>query len=221
VTARDGRGRTPLAKALAECQNANLPQLVQTVRILLDADATVPEDAARLVERIGRRFEFYRDSFNPDLIEATETALAELYELFGVAPVAKRRVHDGLSPITVAATRWQDQFDELWNLLVPGQGAAATVQGEVIRLTGRLSREVLDNGSANWDAGFRAMTDALTAHLGSGTPVTGTGELDTLRQAVRTGNADKRTHYRLNELAVGWVLANPDPLSLPGPGYKR
>lgn len=65
------------------------------------------------------------------------------------------------------------------------------------------------------------MTDDLTTHLGNGTPVTGTGELDTLRQAVRTGNADKTTQHRLNELAVGWVLANPDPVSLPAPGYKR
>jgi ankyrin repeat protein len=221
VAARDGKGRTPLAKALTECHNAYLPQLAEIARVLLDAGAPVPENAAGLVERIGRQFESFRDSFQPDRLEAAETALAELYDLFDVTPVARRAVHDGRSPITATATRWQDQFDELWNLLVPGHGPAATVQGEVIRLAGRLAHEVLDNGSVNWDDDFRAMTDAVTTHLGSATPVTDAGELDTLRRAVRTGTADKTTQYRLSELAVGWVLANPDPVALPDPRYQR
>lgn len=209
VNAPDKNGATPLHAA------------AEAARILLGAGATVPQNARELVERIGHRFEFYRVSFNRDTLQEAEQALFALYELFGVTPVARRRFHDGTSPITVTAAGLQAQFDELWQFLVPGSGAAATVQGEVIRLTGKLNHEILDNGSANWDKDFRTMADALTTHLGTGTQVTDSGELDTLRRGVRAGDDDGTLLGRLSELAVAWVLANPDPVPLPAPPYAR
>ncbi|MFC9712453.1 hypothetical protein ACFTRD_30480 [Paenibacillus sp. NPDC056933] len=41
----------------------------------------------------------------------------------------------------------------------------------MIRITGRVSHEVLNNGGGNWDAEYRKMLDALTRHLGSGAPL--------------------------------------------------
>jgi hypothetical protein len=136
-------------------------------------------------------------------------------------PPTPRQPPGGAARITVTATVWQEQFDELRNLLVPRAGSAETEQGEVIRLAGKLSREILDNGGINWSADFRAMADALTARLTSRTPVADRRELAPLRKIVRTGRGDKTTLYRLAELAVAWVLANPDPVPLTDPPYQH
>ena len=91
--------------------------------------------------------------------------------------------HDGRTPLEVKSRRWQEQHEELWNLLVPSSGHAATVQGEVIRISGRLSREILDDGAGNWDDPFRAMARALVAHVQTGAPLAG-NELDEVRRIV-------------------------------------
>jgi hypothetical protein len=121
------------------------------------------------------------------------------------------------APIVVSGKSWQAQFNELWDLLVPAGGAAETEQGEAIRLAGKLSREILDNGSINWNADFAAMADSLTSVPASRRPVVDADELTALREVVRTGNGDKTVLYRLTELTVAWVLANPEPIPLRGP----
>ena len=55
-----------------------------------------------------------------------------------VKPVAKRITHDGVSPILVKEGSWEEQYEELWSFLIPSSGAAKTVQGEVIRIPGRV-----------------------------------------------------------------------------------
>jgi hypothetical protein len=125
------------------------------------------------------------------------------------------------APITVTATTWQEQFQELWDQLVPRGGAAETEQGEVIRIAGKVSREILDIGSINWNPDFRAMVDEITTYL-SGTAAVGRrGELESLRTAVRDGGGSKVQLYRLTELAVTWVLANPHPVPLGHTPYRN
>jgi hypothetical protein len=58
------------------------------------------------------------------------------------------------------------------------------------------------------------MTDALTAYPPTRIAVADPAELAPLREIVRKGGGDKATLYRLTELAVDWVLANPDPVPL-------
>ncbi|WCM26190.1 hypothetical protein NDN01_19595 [Sphingomonas sp. QA11] len=120
------------------------------------------------VTRIGTDFEFHRANFNKDSRDAASTAPDRLYALFDVSPVRCRALHDGRSPIVATADRWQDRHQQLWVLLVPSSGAAASVQGEVIRISGRIADELDGNGGANWDAQYRAMADAWLAHVGSG-----------------------------------------------------
>jgi hypothetical protein len=102
-----------------------------------------------LVQRIGTNFEFHRAGFAADKVDATSEALDKLYALFDVPPVPRRTLHDGKSPITANAVRWEERYQELWKLLVPSSGAAATAQGEVIRISGRISDELERNGGAN------------------------------------------------------------------------
>ncbi len=79
-----------------------------------------------------------------------DAALDRLYELLHAPPVPRRVEYDGKSRITVSETTWQKQHSELWALLVPGSGHANTIQGEVIRISGRLGYEILNNGCMNW-----------------------------------------------------------------------
>jgi hypothetical protein len=128
--------------------------------------------------------------------------------------VWRRKSKQGAAPIAVAGTVWQEQFDELWNSLVPQGGSAATEQGEAIRLAGKLSREILDNGAINWNADFCAMADQLYELLTSRHSVADRSELKALRDTVRMGGGSKAELYRFAELAVSWVLANPNPVPL-------
>ena len=53
-------------------------------------------------------------------------------------------MHDAKSQISVKGEKWQDQYNELWNMLVPGNGKANTIQGEMIRIVGkRLTVEMI------------------------------------------------------------------------------
>ena len=58
-----------------------------------------------------------------------------------------------------------EEFQLLWDLLVPSMGKAETAQGEVIRIAGRVQHEFLDNGCMNWDDDFRKMLDAFLRYL--------------------------------------------------------
>jgi len=212
---------TPLEHALRRCTNLDVEPTLRMARLLLDAGARRTGTTAELVTEIGKRFEFFRDELAPQFRDPGSPALDELYVLFDVPPVPRRRVHDGAAPITVTATRWQDQHAELWDLLVPAQGPAATVQGEVVRISGRLGHEVLDNGAVNWDAAYTAMARAFVEHVTTGDPLPD-AQAAALREAVDTLVA---THdgdvALLAELAVAWVLRNPDPVPLPEPAYRR
>jgi hypothetical protein len=129
-------------------------------------------------------------------------------------------MHDGAAPIVAKAATWEAQHHELWEQLVPSAGAARTVQGEVIRISGRIANEIDGNGGINWDADFRLMADALLTHLGSGKPLA-TAEL---REAATIVGEVKRKFgdaQRLCQLAVEWVALNPVPVALPAPAYKR
>ena len=212
-------GRTPLSTALSTCRNADIANMAIIAETFLNAGAHVDEGMRHNVERIGKDFEFFRESFNKDYLAETEAGLARLYALFGVEPVAERRTYDGVSPIIVIDGPWEKQYSQLWDYLVPGTGPASTVQGEAIRIAGRVSHEILDNGGANWDADFRKMLNALVKFFSMGTPLT-QEELElasTLASQIRGDDESSQ----LARLAVRWVAKNPDPIALETPPYKR
>jgi hypothetical protein len=60
---------------------------------------------------------------------------------------------------------WQAEFKRLWSELVPPYGQAKTVQGELIRITGRLSDEAYRNGNVNFDHDHAAMCQYLRQTL--------------------------------------------------------
>ncbi|MFE3178173.1 ankyrin repeat domain-containing protein [Amycolatopsis sp. NPDC059090] len=212
---------TPLLFGLRHTENIGIADMAETASLLLQAGAPVTDVARDLVRRIGTTFEFHRKGFNRDLLDATDAGLQELYRLFDVEPVPPRLIHDGTSPITVPDGTWQKQHQQLWELLVPSSGVAETVQGEAIRVTGKVAREILDNGSVNWDRSFRAMIDALPGYLASGTPLPELQEAQALTKRTHSGNGTDEELARLSELAVAWVRLNPTPLPMTAPSYGR
>jgi hypothetical protein len=221
--AKTRNGLTPLELALATARNIDIPETAKIAELLLTREVSVAGMMRKDVERIGREFEFHRAGFNPDYLAETDAGLKTLYRLFGTTPVAQRAIHDGVSPILVDAMDWPNQHQALWEWLVPSSGAAATAQGEAIRITGRISQEILDNGGTNWDADFRAMLDALVVHLASASPLSNDTVAEARRIAteLRSGNGDVDQLQRLAELAVQWVIANPNPIPLAVPKYAR
>jgi hypothetical protein len=221
VDALNKEGLSPLELALRGCANIDLERMSPLAAVLLEAGAKKTPRMKDFVGEIGKRFEFHRTSFNPESVQAASAALDRLYMLFDVPPVPRRHVHDGKSRIAVTATSWQKQHQELWDLLVPSQGHAATIQGEVIRISGRVAHELDGNGGANWDSDFTKMADAFGRYVGAGNPLSPSELTDaaTVIQEVKRRSGDAA---RLCELAVAWVLSNPTPIALESPPpYRR
>lgn len=157
VNVENDMGRTPLASVLMVCRGIYIAQTAEIATMLVEAGAKKTSAMKEKVEQIGKDFEFHRESIHPDYIEGADKGLAKLYELFDVKPVEKRLTHDGVSPIELVEGSWEEQYEQLRSFLIPSSGAAKTVQGEVIRIPGRVRDELDRNGGVNWDRDYRKM----------------------------------------------------------------
>ena len=224
VNAKNDMGRTPLASVLMVCGGIYIAQTAEIVSMLLDAGAKKTPTMKEKVENIGKDFEFHRESIHPDYIEGADKGLARLYELFDVKPVAKRITHDGVSPILVKEGSWEEQYEELWSFLIPSSGAAKTVQGEVIRIPGRVRDELDRNGGVNWDRNYRKMLQAMPHYLSLGTPLSDNDLEETKQLISQIYGKDFNDSLRLDrlcQLSLAWIEQNPEPLPLEEPSYKR
>lgn len=224
VNPKNDRGQTPLGSVLTVCRGIYIAQTAEIASMLLDAGAKKTSAMKEKVENIGKDFEFHREGIHPDYIEAADKGLAKLYELFDVKPVEKRLTHDGVSPILVKEGSWEEQYEELWSFLIPSSGAAKTVQGEVIRIPGRVRDELDRNGGTNWDRDYRKMLQAMPHYLSLGTPLSDT-ELEEIKQVIAQihskENDDEASLDRLCQFALAWIKQNPNPIHLEEPSYNR
>lgn len=224
LEAIDMYGRTPLESALVHANNIDIVNLAAISNAFFAAGQTVSAKMKEAVIRRGEDFEFHRENFNKDMLPETDKALNELYKIYDVPPVKKRLMHDGVSPIRVQATSWEKQYEELWELLIPSGGPAKTVQGEVVRIAGRVRDEIYRNGGANWDTDYKKMLDAFYLHLSSGNalPENDLHQASAIIAAIRK-NRDGETEELnfLCELATKWTLQNPEPVLLPQVAYDR
>ena len=224
VNVENDMGRTPLASVLMVCRGIYIAQTDEIASMLLEAGAKKTSKMKERVEQIGKDFEFHRESIHPDYIEAADKGLTKLYELFDVKPVAKRITHDGVSPILVKEGSWEEQYEELWSFLIPSSGAAKTVQGEVIRIPGRVRDELDRNGGVNWDRDYRKMLQAMPQYLSLGIPLSDQ-ELEETKELIAQVHGkdfdDEPRLDRLCQLAIAWIKQNPDPLLLEKTSYKR
>ena len=224
VNVENDMGRTPLASVLMVCRGIYIAQTAEIASMLLEAGAKKTSQMKEKVEQIGKDFEFHRESIHPDYIEAADKGLTKLYELFDVKPVAKRITHDGVSPILVKEGSWEEQYEELWSFLIPSSGAAKTVQGEVIRIPGRVRDELDRNGGVNWDRDYRKMLQAMPQYLSLGISLSDQ-ELEETKELIAQVHGkdfdDEPRLDRLCQLAIAWIKQNPEPLLLEKTSYKR
>lgn len=240
VDALNGQGQTALVYALQRCSNAQIMNMAEMAELLLEAAKRPPAktlaerflgwrrksgigvtpETKAFIGRIGTDFEFHRAGFTADTVDATSTALDRLYVLFDVPPVPRRAMHDGKAPIVARAAQWEDRHQDLWEALVPSAGAAETVQGEIVRIAGRIRDELEGNGGVNWDAEYRKMADAFLVHIGSGVPLP-PSVLGEARGIVSRLKARQGDTARLCQMAVEWVALNPKPKMLTRPDYSR
>ena len=224
VNVENDMGRTPLASVLMVCRGIYIAQTAEIASMLLDAGAKKTSKMKERVEQIGKDFEFHRESIHPDYIEAADKGLTKLYELFDVKPVAKRITHDGVSPIKLVEGSWEEQYEQLWSFLIPSSGASKTVQGEVIRIPGRVRDELDRNGGANWDRDYRKMLQALPQYLSLGNPLSEQELAESKELIAQVHGKDFDDGPRLDrlcQLAIAWIKQNPEPLLLEKTSYKR
>ena len=121
----------------------------------------------------------------------------------------------------------KEEFQSLWDLLVPPKGKAETVQGEVIRIAGRIEYEFLDNGCINWDEDFKKMLDAFLRYVQLGNGFSGddlsSAELlvHLLKDNGDKGFIDDNLTTVLCSCAVAWVKQNPEAIPLLDADYIR
>lgn len=209
---------TPLENCLESCMSIDIANAAEVSDILIKAGAEITPKTKQSVKKIGKNFEFHRDGFSPEYLDETEEGLKRLYQLFDVEPVPQKKVYDGISPITVSSKTWPKQFDELWNLLVPSSGHASTVQGEVIRIVGKISHEILDNGAINWSMEYKLLPKSLPKYFNMGSNI----DEEAVKLSKRiSANSGEKDLDRLAELTVKWVLDNPNPIKLENVDYNR
>ena len=121
----------------------------------------------------------------------------------------------------------KEEFQSFWDLLVPPKGKAETVQGEVIRIAGRIEYEFLDNGCINWDEDFKKMLDAFLRYVQLGNGFSGddlsSAELlvHLLKDNGDKGFIDDNLTTVLCSCAVAWVKQNLETIPLLDADYIR
>lgn len=221
ANAVDWNKNTPLEAAFYEARTFDLVKLTPITEYLLSQGIVVSAKLQKYMHDTAKDIEFRRNDLNPDYIDELDDAMQRLYDLLHVTPVEKRTEFDRKSRIVIKEKTWQKQHGELWNLLVPGSGQADTVQGEVIRISGKLGYEILDNGAINWDKDFKALSQALLTYLHMGNPLS-EKEYNELASIIRSiKKADEAEINRMTELSVKWVTLNPDPIMAENIEYKR
>ncbi|TGK50773.1 ankyrin repeat domain-containing protein [Leptospira kanakyensis] len=217
---RNNRGLTALELALSTCSNSEIENTLTITQLSLRAGAKMTPMMNVCVEEIGKQFEFHRKNFDPDSVHKVSQALLNLYEIFNIKPIETRIEFDGKSPIILKSQSWQNQFEELWNLLVPSTGQASTTQGEVIRISGRISNEIEGNGGINWDKDFSLMAESFYLLINSGNTLS-SDEMKNLKSVISNIKARNGETDLLKQSAVKWVIQNSLPTKLSPQPYKR
>ena len=116
--------------------------------------------------------------------------------------------------------KWWEEQQRLWKDLVPKSGQADTVQGELIRCTGKIADEAYRNGNMNWESGYERLVRYVGTKLND-TNTFSPNELKKISDAVETIIRDFERpdisghgspYYYLTEMAVRWCLANQEPI---------
>ena len=220
VKAKDDMKHNPMEAMLYAVQSIDISKAAKTAELYLKAGLKPTKFAKEQITRIGEDFEFHREGFNPEYLEETDAGLQQLYKLFDVPPVPRRIQHDGKSPIVLTGDTWEKRYEQAWELLVPSRGKASTMQGEVVRIAGKVNDELLRNAMGNWDREYRKMLNAISGYLQQGNSLSESELAEVADIQKHILEDDGTGTHRLCELATAWVTKNPEPIALEKVNYK-
>ena len=209
-----------MERLLSRLYSGYIKRAVKAAEIYLKAGLKPTKYAKEQVTRVGEDFEFHREDSDTEWVEKREEALQQLYKLFDVPPVPRRIQHDGKSPIVLTGDTWEKRYEQAWELLVPSRDKASTMQGEVVRIAGKVNDELLRNAMGNWDREYRKMLNAISGYLQQGNPLSESelAEVSDIQKHILED--DGTGTQRLCELATAWVVQNPQPIALGKVNYK-
>lgn len=212
---------TPLEKVLYEPSLSSIKKY-DICKILLKYGAEMTERSRKFVSAFSEVF--YRHNSGKKeskSLQNQKAALENLCKLFDAEMLCASAFHDGVSPIIVTDfLGYTGHFEELWKFLVPERGRAQTAQGEVIRIAGRISHELMDNGGMNWDEDYQNMLYTFLEYFRCGNPFSDEW-LDEIRDALKDGDVNDKMIYNLRISAVYWVRENPEAMPLLEGAYTR
>ena len=220
INVKDDKGHNVIERTLISARGGYLPKALKAIKIYLNAGLKPTKYAKERLTIIGEDFEFRRADTDAEWLEEADAALQELYKLFNVPPIPRRIQHDGKSAIILAGHTWEEHYEQAWTLLVPGSGSATTVQGEVVRIAGRVNDELLRNAMGNWDKEYRKMLTAISGYLQQGNPLSESELAEVADIQKHILDDDGSGTQRLCELATTWVVQNPEPIALGKVNYK-
>lgn len=184
-------------------------EMLEMAKMFVDNGAEITDRVKTALKEKGKMFEFHRADYNSDMIGVDSPAMDSLYELIKVEPPQKLDKHDGVSPIVVEGKTMSELYAKLWDYLVPSKGMANTAQGEVIRIAGKVAREIMDNGGINWDDDYKKMLDVFLIYCEQGNKLS-KEEIDEIKSIVKTiyhGNGADEPEM-LMDYAVKWIMQN-------------
>jgi hypothetical protein len=112
---------------------------------------------------------------------------------------------------------WKKEHARLWDQLVPRNGQADTLQGELIRIVGKLVDQAYRNGNGNWDDDHERMWRFIGENI-SYDPTFAPPDQRLIRQTIDDIirdqdcpdlSGDGSTYYFINEKVVDWCRAHP------------
>ena len=208
---------TLMGYALRRRSFLEAPRALATIRLLLSVGAPVGEGvpiALRSMDRMRCTFITHGlpDHLSQSRVDEASAALSELCALFGVEQREAQRapvVGETLN-FDAGATPTQ-MFSRLWDQLVPDSGQCKTLQGEVIRIAGRVGHEVYDNGGINWDRSFGKLLDQYLRVVASGVPLlpSSVARAEAAVASLKSRSMSHQAVDDITELAVEWVRLNP------------
>ena len=206
---RLGHGRTAFKEAVAAADTDSLNRVLESIEVLLDAGSEIDDEVREEFTKFGRRYNRMSDKARDEY----QSVMDRLYERIGADRPQEITPHDGHSDIVVPADKSTNgQFRYLWNYLVPNGGEAATVQGEVIRIVGRLGYEALEMGYVNWDEDYVKMIDFWFETVGAA---------EDAMAVVKQRKAGEVDIDALTEATIEWVTEHPQPIALGEVPYRR
>lgn len=222
--AKNRRGQTPFDSLLDSAPLSDrIADMIACTKLYLQAGMAITEQQREQVAWLRDHYDEHMERFEVPHTPEGYAALRRLCEMFGVDPEPVRQEPpqpDLTTPIVLAGDTLWEQYINGWDKLVPASGAAATVQGELIRIAGRIRDELLRNAMGNWDREHRKMINAFPKYAKLGTPLTAEQLAEIAHIQKNILDDDGTLSQRLCELAAQWVAQNPEPMVLGETTYK-